>query len=56
LREAQRFFSHLFFPGVVELAPVLVPSAGEEAQALLGALVRREIVPELVGDPETLLT
>src|SRR5215204_7115313 len=36
LRDAERFFSHLF-PGGGGVAPFLVPSKGEEAQALPGA-------------------
>jgi Transposase DDE domain len=36
-------------------APFLVAPAGEEAQALRMEPLRREILPELVGDPETLL-
>ena len=53
LRDAQRFFSHLF-PGVVGLHP---SSLHRRVRKLRGYLepLRREIVPELVGDPETLL-
>jgi hypothetical protein len=36
-------------------APFLVASAGEEAQALRMEPLRREILSEMVGDPETLL-
>jgi hypothetical protein len=53
LRDAQRFFSHLF-PGVVGLHP---SSLHRRVRKLRGYLepLRREVVRELVGDPETLL-
>ncbi|MDP8925428.1 MAG: transposase [Actinomycetota bacterium] len=53
LRDAQRFFSHLF-PGVVGLHP---SSFNRRVKKLRGYLepLRREILPELVGEPETLL-
>jgi hypothetical protein len=54
LRDAQRFFSHLF-PGVVGL---LHPSSLHRRMRKLRRFLeplRREILPELVGDPETLL-
>jgi hypothetical protein len=53
LREAARFFSHLF-PGVVGLHP---SSLHRRVRNLRGYLepLRRAILPELVGDPETLI-
>jgi hypothetical protein len=53
LREATRFFSHLF-PGVVGLHP---SSLHRRVRKLRGYLepLRRAIVPELVGEPETLI-
>jgi hypothetical protein len=53
LRDAERFFSHLF-PGVVGLHP---PSFNRRVRKLRRYLepLRREIIPELVGTPETLL-
>ena len=53
LRDAQRFFSHLF-PGVVGLHP---PSLHRRVRKLRHYLepLRRKIVPELIGDPEALL-
>jgi hypothetical protein len=53
LRDAQRFFSHLF-PGVVGLHPSSLHRRVRKLRRFLEPL-RREIVPELVGDPETLL-
>ncbi len=53
LRDAQRFFSHLF-PGVVGLHPSSFHRRVRKLRRFLEPL-RREIVPELVGDPETLL-
>jgi hypothetical protein len=53
LRDCERFFSHLF-PGVVGVYP---SSFNRRVKKLRGYLepLRREILPELVGDPETLL-
>ncbi len=53
LRDAERFFSHLF-PGVVGLHPSSLHRGVRKLRRFLEPL-RREIVPELVGDPETLL-
>jgi hypothetical protein len=54
LRDAERFFSHLF-PGVVGLHPSSFHRRVRKLRRFLEPL-RREIVPELVGDPETLLS
>ena len=53
LRDCERFFSHLF-PGVVGFYP---SSFNRRVKKLRGFLepLRREVLPELVGDPETLL-
>ncbi len=53
LREVGRFFSHLF-PGVVGLHP---SSLHRRVRKLRGYLepLRRAILPELVGDPETMI-
>lgn len=53
LRETERFFSHLF-PGVVGLWP---SSLNRRLRKLRGFLepLRRSVVPELVGEPETLI-
>jgi len=53
LRDAARFFSHLF-PGVVGLAPSSVHRRVRKLRRFLEPL-RRSVVPELVGDPETLI-
>ena len=53
LRDAQRFFSHLF-PGVVGLHPSSLHRRVRKLRRYLEPL-RREILSELVGDPETLL-
>lgn len=53
LRDAQRFFSHLF-PGVVGLHPSSFNRRLRKLRRFLEPL-RREILPELVGEPETLL-
>jgi Transposase DDE domain len=53
LRDAQRFFSHLF-PGVVGLYPSSFHRRVRKLRRFLEPL-RREIVPDLVGEPETLL-
>jgi hypothetical protein len=53
LRDVQRFFPHLF-PGVVGLSP---SSFHRRVRKLRGYLepLRREVLTELVGDPESLL-
>jgi hypothetical protein len=53
LREATRFFSHLF-PGVVGLHPSSLHRRVRKLRRYLEPL-RRTIVPELVGEPETLI-
>jgi hypothetical protein len=53
LREASRFFSHLF-PGVGRLAPSSFHRRVRKLRSFL-ELLRRVVVPELVGDPEILL-
>lgn len=53
LRDAQRFFAHLF-PGVVGLHPSSLHRRIRRLRRFLEAL-RREILPELVGEPETLI-
>jgi hypothetical protein len=53
LRDAERFFSHLF-PGVVGLYPSSFNRRVRKLRRFLEPL-RREILPELVGEPETLI-
>ena len=53
LRDAQRFFAYLF-PGVAGLHPSSFHRRVRKLRRFLEPL-RREIVSELVGDPETLL-
>jgi len=53
LREAARLFSHLF-PGVVGLHPSSFHRRVRRLRRLLEPL-RRAVVPELVGEPETLI-
>src|SRR5918998_3007649 len=53
LRDAERFFSHLF-PGVVGLYPSSLHRRVRKLRRFLEPL-RREIVPELVGEAETLV-
>lgn len=53
LRDAQRFFPHLF-PGIVGMHPSSFNRRVRKLRRFLEPL-RREILPELVGDPETLL-
>src|ERR687893_118969 len=53
LRDAERFFSHLF-PGVVGLHPSSFHRRLKKLRRFLEPL-RRAIVAGLVGDPETLL-
>src|ERR687883_1248003 len=53
LRDAERFFSQLF-PGVAGLHPSSFNRRVRKLRRFLEPL-RREILPELVGEPETLL-
>jgi Transposase DDE domain len=53
LRDTERFFSHLF-PGVVELHPSSFHRRVRKLRRYLEPL-RREVLSEMVGDPETLL-
>jgi hypothetical protein len=53
LRDASRFFSHLF-PGVVGLAPSSLHRGIRKLRCFLEPL-RRAVLSELVGEPETLL-
>jgi hypothetical protein len=53
LRDAERFFSHLF-PGVAGLHPSSFNRRVKRLRRFLEPL-RQEILPELVGEPETLL-
>jgi len=53
LRDAQRFFSHLF-PGVAGLHPSSFNRRVRKLRCFLEPL-RREVLPELVGEPETLI-
>lgn len=53
LRDMQRFFSHLF-PGVVGLYPSSLHRRVRKLRRYLEPL-RREILSELIGEPETLL-
>jgi Transposase DDE domain len=53
LRDAERFFSHLF-PGVVELHPSSFHRRVRKLRRYLEPL-RREVLSEMLGDPETLL-
>jgi hypothetical protein len=53
LREAARFFSHLF-PGVVGLHPSSLHRRVRKLRRYLEPL-RRAVLPELVGEPETLI-
>jgi hypothetical protein len=53
LRDAQRFFAHLF-PGVVGMHPSSLHRRVRKLRTFLEPL-RRQVLPELVGDPETLL-
>lgn len=53
LREVERFFSHLF-PGVVGLYPSSLHRRVRKLRRYFEPL-RRAILPELVGDPETLI-
>jgi hypothetical protein len=53
LRDTERFFSHLF-PGVVGLHPSSLHRRVKKLRCFLEPL-RREVLGELVGDPETLI-
>ena len=53
LRDAQRFFSHLF-PGIAGLHPSSLHRRVRKLRRFLEPL-RRQVLPELVGDPETLI-
>ena len=53
LRDTERFFSHLF-PGVVGLHPSSFHRRMRKLRRFLEPL-RREILSEMIGDPETLL-
>lgn len=53
LRDAQRFFAHLF-PGVVDLYPSSLHRRLRRLRHFLEPL-RRAVVEELVGEPETLI-
>lgn len=53
LRDAQRLFSHLF-PGVVGLHPSSLNRRARKLRRFLEPL-RRCVLPELVGDPETII-
>jgi hypothetical protein len=53
LRDAERFFSHLF-PGVAGLYPSSFNRRVRKLRRFFEPL-RREILPELIGEPETLL-
>jgi hypothetical protein len=53
LRDAQRFFSHLF-PGVVGLHPSSFHRRVRKLRRFLEPL-RREVLSEMIGEPETLL-
>src|SRR4029453_90385 len=53
LRDTQRFFSHLF-PGVVGLHPSSFNRRLRKLRRFLEPL-RRAVLPELVGEPETLI-
>jgi hypothetical protein len=53
LREVARFFSHLF-PGIVGLHPSSFHRRIRKLRRFLEPL-RRAVLPELVGDPETLI-
>ena len=54
LRDAERFFSHLLFPGVVGLHPSSLHRRVRKLRRFLEPL-RREVLGELVGDPQTLV-
>ncbi len=53
LRDTQRFFAHLF-PGVARMHPSSLHRRVRRLRRFLEAL-RRSVLPELVGEPETLI-
>lgn len=53
LRDAQRFFVHLF-PGVARMHPSSLHRRVRRLRRFLEPL-RRSVLPELVGEPETLI-
>lgn len=53
LRDSERFFAHLF-PGVVGLAPSSFHRRVRKLRRFLEPL-RKTVLPDLVGDPETLI-
>jgi hypothetical protein len=53
LRDVQRFFAHLF-PGVAKIYPSSLHRRVRKLRRFLEPL-RREVLPELVGEPETLI-
>ncbi|HET7271591.1 MAG TPA: hypothetical protein VFI90_10970, partial [Rubrobacter sp.] len=53
LRDVERFFSHLF-PGLVDLSPSSFHRRARKLRRYLEPL-RRAVLPELVGNPETLM-
>ena len=53
LRDAARFFSHLF-PGVIGLAPSSLHRRIRKLRSFLEPM-RRAVLSDLVGEPETLL-
>jgi hypothetical protein len=53
LRDVQRFFVHLF-PGAIRMHPSSLHRRVRKLRRFLEAL-RRSVVPELVGEPETLI-
>src|SRR5215211_8893810 len=54
LREASRFFSHLF-PGIVGYWPSSFHRRVRKLRRYFSEPLRREILPELVGEPETMV-
>jgi hypothetical protein len=55
LREVARFFSHLFPPGIVGLHPSSLHRRVRKLRRYYFEPLRRTILPELVGEPETLI-
>src|SRR5215203_575793 len=54
LRDAERFFAHLF-PGLVGLSPSSFHRRSRKLRRYLEPLRRAVVLPELVGEPETLI-
>jgi hypothetical protein len=54
LRDAQRFFSHLF-PGIAGLHPSSLHRRVRKLRRFLEPLRRTVVLPELLGEPETLI-